>query len=152
MNPATPLALLTEQVLADVKRCMAAKVAMMFTSARRRALQQGLAFDLELADVETPVHCPVFGFALKYNNPVLADSSPTLDRIWPEFGYVKGNVRVISWKANRLKNNASLEDLLALVSYLKEEEGRVWSMLQERKQRQMITVEELTRELTEEFK
>lgn len=50
---------------------------------------------------------------------VLHDGSPTLDRIVPEKGYVKGNVAVISHKANRIKNNGSLEELEAVVSYTK---------------------------------
>lgn len=45
-------------------------------------------------------------------------TTPSLDRIVPERGYVRGNVEVISWEANRLKNSATLEQLEALVDYL----------------------------------
>ena len=38
-------------------------------------------------------------------------SSPSLDRIIPSLGYVKGNIRVISFRANTLKNNATLSEL-----------------------------------------
>lgn len=47
----------------------------------------------------------------------LSDMSPSLDRLIPSKGYVKGNVVVVSWRANRLKNNASLADLRALVDF-----------------------------------
>jgi hypothetical protein len=37
--------------------------------------------------------------------------SPSLDRIFPELGYTKGNVRVISWRANWIKNNSTIEEI-----------------------------------------
>ena len=37
--------------------------------------------------------------------------SPSLDRIFPESGYTKGNVRVISWRANWIKNNSTIEEI-----------------------------------------
>ena len=46
------------------------------------------------------------------------DHSPTLDRIIPELGYVSSNMCVISWKANRIKNASSLEDLQQLTEWL----------------------------------
>jgi hypothetical protein len=46
------------------------------------------------------------------------NASPSLDRIDPSQGYIKGNVVVISHKANRLKNDAGLAELRALVAWL----------------------------------
>lgn len=43
---------------------------------------------------------------------------PSIDRIVPELGYVKGNVAVISMKANRLKSNGLLGDFKKLIRYL----------------------------------
>lgn len=55
---------------------------------------------------------------MKRSAIVASDASPTLDRIHPDIGYVPGNVMVISAKANRMKNNASLEELKALVIWM----------------------------------
>jgi hypothetical protein len=41
-------------------------------------------------------------------------SSPSLDRIIPERGYVPGNIRVISDRANRLKGGRNLNELRRL--------------------------------------
>jgi len=38
-------------------------------------------------------------------------NSPTLDRLVPELGYVKGNIRVISYKANAMKSDASIQEI-----------------------------------------
>ena len=44
----------------------------------------------------------------------LTDNNPSIDRIDPTKGYVSGNIHIISWRANRLKNNGSLDDLILL--------------------------------------
>lgn len=45
------------------------------------------------------------------------DGSPTIDRIINDLGYVKGNVIVISWRANRIKSDATLAELKAIVAF-----------------------------------
>lgn len=80
--------------------------------ARDRAHRAGFAFDLRQPP-EMPKYCPVFGIVLTPGGH-RRSTSPSLDRINPDRGYVTGNVRVISDKANRLKGNRSLEELRAL--------------------------------------
>lgn len=46
------------------------------------------------------------------------DNSPTVDRINNKLGYIKGNVKVISWRANRIKNNGNKEELEKVISYI----------------------------------
>jgi hypothetical protein len=47
------------------------------------------------------------------------DNTPSLDKIIPSLGYVKGNVAVISWKANVMKSNLSIDMLESILSYIK---------------------------------
>ena len=51
------------------------------------------------------------------------EGSPTLDKTIPALGYVPGNIAVISWRANRLKNNGTLEELEALVEWMRKQKG-----------------------------
>lgn len=48
------------------------------------------------------------------------DDTPSIDRIDCTKGYIKGNVRIVSWWANRLKSNLTLEQIEALYKYIKE--------------------------------
>lgn len=92
----------------------------MVWQAKDRARRNNLPFDLRIGDIEIPTHCPVLGIELKPGLAKWAASSPSLDRIKPELGYVKSNVRVISWRANNLKRDGTLEEFEKLVAYIKE--------------------------------
>jgi hypothetical protein len=83
--------------------------------AKDRARRKGLAFNLDLVDIIIPRVCPVLGIVLRKAKKQCDDHSPSLDRIIPALGYIKGNVRVISYRANVLKNNATLEEFLLVV-------------------------------------
>ena len=93
----------------------------MVSNAKHRAKRKQLPFDLIADDIEIPTHCPVLGMELIWGEG-LRDESPSLDRIIPRLGYVKSNVAVISNIANKLKNNATLEQLEQICSYMRDQE------------------------------
>ena len=91
----------------------------MLDKAKQRAGKKGVAFNLTLEDIKIPKVCPVLGIVIRRNvGAGHCDSSPTLDRVEPTKGYVADNVWVISWRANRLKSDASLDELKLLVAAL----------------------------------
>jgi hypothetical protein len=92
----------------------------MYHNAKRRSKEFGLPFDLDWKAIEIPDVCPVLGIPMFKGAAGGCENSPSLDRIHPEKGYVNGNVTVISAKANRLKNDGTLEDFQAIVRYLLE--------------------------------
>jgi len=71
-----------------------------------------------LKQLDTTDICPILGIPMQWSagrgksesNP----NSKSLDRIDSSRGYIKGNVQIISWRANHLKNNATLEELITL--------------------------------------
>lgn len=95
----------------------------MLHSAKTRAKNKNLPFSLTISDIVIPDVCPVLGIKLERavgkGNHMYNDASPTLDRIVPELGYVPENVAVISWRANKLKGDGSLDELEKIVSWLR---------------------------------
>jgi hypothetical protein len=86
----------------------------MVISARLRAVRAGIPFALTVADVVVPDTCPILGIPLARTAGRPAPSSPTLDRIRPELGYVPGNVQVISHRANTMKSDATFQEMVML--------------------------------------
>lgn len=78
--------------------------------ARRRANRYKIDFDLPKDGIVIPDRCPALGIPLATAGQRSA-TSPSLDRIEPNLGYVRGNVRVISDRANRIKGDRGLEEL-----------------------------------------
>jgi hypothetical protein len=90
----------------------------MLQSAKQRAIAAGLSFCLVEADIHIPALCPVFGTPLVRGTRKNCTNSPSLDRIDSAKGYVRGNVWVISSRANTIKSDASLVELKQLVAAL----------------------------------
>lgn len=90
---------------------------------KTRAKKLGVPFSLTADDIECPEFCPVLGIRLERSlNPKggVTDFAPTVDRLIPEIGYVKGNVMVISHKANRIKNDATVDELMTVAIFYRD--------------------------------
>ena len=83
-----------------------------------RAKRQGRKFTIKLKDICIPKKCPILGIRLKRGRGKRHDGSPSLDRVNNSKGYIKGNIRVISWKANSLKRNLTLSNVKKLYKYM----------------------------------
>jgi hypothetical protein len=74
---------------------------------KHKARELGIVFDLVPADLTIPAFCPFtllpFDFGPKSGKP--RPQSPSVDRIRPDRGYVRGNVRVIALQANVAKSD-----------------------------------------------
>lgn len=78
---------------------------------RARCQADGIPFAITAEDLAIPEFCPVLGLRLRLGAGLHAPDGPSVDRIRPHLGYVVGNVRVISYRANLLKSNATLNEL-----------------------------------------
>jgi len=55
----------------------------------------------------------------KGNNGAPSLNSPSIDRIDNKLGYTKDNIRIISYKANTLKNDSSIEEYTNIFNFYK---------------------------------
>jgi len=90
----------------------------LLSKAKERAKKKNIPFDITADDFIVPERCPILGTKLKSGDRKVCNTSPTIDRIRPELGYVKGNIQVVSYRANTLKSNATIEELLKVVEHL----------------------------------
>lgn len=88
----------------------------MLQSAKARARLNGHQFNLKESDISVPKECPILGIPIGFHLPGV-DTSPSLDRIHNHLGYTKDNVQVISTRANTLKGDSTLHELILLGSW-----------------------------------
>jgi hypothetical protein len=82
------------------------------------AKQVGIDFSISFGEIDWPSHCPILGLELDYFAEKTKENSPSFDRIDSTKGYVTGNVVIVSWRANRIKNNGSAEEHRKIAEFL----------------------------------
>lgn len=87
-------------------------------SAKGRAKALNIPFGITIDDIVVPEVCPVLGIPIQVGDGIHCDNSPSIDRINPKLGYTKGNIAVISYRANAIKQNATIEELRAIADWL----------------------------------
>lgn len=90
-----------------------------FLSAKTRAKKKNIEFDLNIEDIVIPDYCPILGVKIEFVPYSRSDSSPSLDRIDSSKGYTKDNIIIISWRANRIKNNGTWEEHLKIAEFVR---------------------------------
>jgi len=100
-----------------------------FTSLKLKAKHRNIPFDITLDDIDKPEFCPILGIKLNYGwscerggKKHQDKSKCSFDKIIPELGYIKGNVRIISLEANRLKSNLTADVARKIADYI---EGKI---------------------------
>lgn len=89
---------------------------------KKAVIREGIEWDLDekfLEELFTGV-CPVFGCPIHLGGRE-EDCKAELDRLIPSKGYVKGNVRWISRRANRIKSDASIDEIKKILKYMEEQ-------------------------------
>lgn len=90
----------------------------LYRGAFQRAKKLNIALEITRKDIIVPKYCPVLGIELKQALGRMNDASPTLDRLNPNLGYIKGNICVMSNRANRIKSDGTIEEHKKIVTFL----------------------------------
>ena len=78
-----------------------------------RAKKYNYPFNITVDDIIIPDKCPILEVPFVLGSKGNYEYTPSLDRKINSLGYVKGNIQVISKKANSMKNSATPEELKA---------------------------------------
>lgn len=97
------------------------RIKFLLFKAKTRAKEKNIEFSITYEDLKIPDLCPLLEIPIIWNvrtgRPT--ENSPSVDRIDNSKGYVKGNVWIVSMRANFIKNSASPEELEKLATNLK---------------------------------
>lgn len=83
----------------------------MWKKAKIRAEKYGYEFNIEESDIIIPKVCPLLNIPIVLGSKNDYEQTPSIDRIDNTKGYIKGNIWVISKKANSMKNSATYDEL-----------------------------------------
>ena len=77
-----------------------------------------------LQTMDIPDVCPILGIPLNYfgggeSTWSHKDDSPSIDQLVAGKGYTKDNINIMSWRANRIKNDGTHEELQAIANWVK---------------------------------
>ena len=89
---------------------------------RARSAAKGLPCDVDKAYVYAILtdNCPVFGTPFVFIGAgKVCNDSPTVDKIDPARGYVRGNIVIISQRANAIKSNATWKQIRRVADWLR---------------------------------
>ena len=91
--------------------------------AKKRAEDKNLPFNIDiqyLRDIWPKDNtCPALGIKFIRGEGKPVDSSPSLDRIIPKLGYVKGNVQIVCNLTNQIISNATPDQVIKVGEYFK---------------------------------
>jgi len=89
-----------------------------FTRKKQNTKHGKWEFSITMSDLEWPTHCPILGLELDWFAEYRQENSPSIDRINSREGYIPGNVQLVSWRANRIKNDGSANEHRLIAEYL----------------------------------
>lgn len=100
------------------------RLKMLINASKQRAKTKNRKHEITVEDIKSiyPIDgkCPIFGIELTFGDSGFRENSPSIDRIDSTKGYTTDNVQIISWKANRIKSYATVEELEMIVAYMKQ--------------------------------
>ena len=102
------------QYLSDLEKSQHAR----FTRKKQNAKKTGYSWTVSLDDITWPIYCPILKLKIDYFSDFRTENSPSFDRINNNLGYIPGNVHIISWRANRIKNDGTAEEHRKIADYL----------------------------------
>jgi len=91
----------------------------MLNNSKQRAKRSGIEHNITIDDIIIPDFCPVLKIKLETGTRRNNQNAPSIDRIDNNKGYVKGNIMVMSVRANKLKKDATMEELIMIGNFYK---------------------------------
>lgn len=93
----------------------------LFGRIKNRSMKKNIPFNLEVQDIGNfPEKCPVFDIKLEVGEGRPTSNSPSIDKVDNSKGYVKGNIKIISNRANSIKSDGTIQEHEKIIQYMKD--------------------------------
>jgi hypothetical protein len=99
------------------------EIKQLWNNLKSSATKRGIDFDLtptDIDDIGIPLTCPVLGIPIFFHRENAKPDSISFDRIDSSKGYTRDNVIIVSHRANKLKSDATLEEMISMVDFYKQ--------------------------------
>jgi hypothetical protein len=93
---------------------------LMYRGAKARAKKKNLPFNITVEEILELIgdgRCPIFGTPYNLESRGITDTSANLDRTFPDLGYTKANCVVLSNLANRIKTDATAQEIRKVLEW-----------------------------------
>ena len=124
INNKDELLLYSRNYQANRRKDFEYRLQMLLNASKQRSKKKSRENKLTIQDIQDIFPkdglCPIFGTKLIFGDAGFRENSPSIDRIDSTKGYTKDNIQIISWKANRIKTNSSIEELELVLAYMKQ--------------------------------
>jgi len=97
-----------------------------FTRKRQNSKVRTGNFTVEFSDLIWPDVCPILGIPIDYYTEIRSENSPSFDQKVPGLGYTKENTQIISWRANRIKNDGTWKEHRLISDYMKNQDMKIY--------------------------
>lgn len=97
----------------------------MLNNSKQRAKKDNIEHNILLEDIVIPDYCPVLGIKLETGDRKSHNNAPSIDRIDNNKGYTKDNICIMSVKANLLKKDGTLEELILMGKWANDMKGKI---------------------------
>lgn len=84
---------------------------------RSRVAKTGMELTITASDLVVPELCPALGTPIVLGGGKNSQNCPSVDRVDNSKGYVQGNVEIISGRANRIKYDATANEIYKVACY-----------------------------------
>lgn len=89
-----------------------------FSAKKANATRTGYTWEVDFGSIHWPEYCPILGVKLDYFAESVQENSPSFDRMDSSLGYTNSNVMIVSWRANRIKNNGTASEHRQIADFL----------------------------------
>ena len=99
---------------------------LLWSNLKASAKKRGIPFTLTLSDMDEigiPIVCPILGIPLYFHRDKVENDSISFDRIDSTKGYSVDNIIVISYRANKLKSDATFDEMKRIVTFYEQLAG-----------------------------